>query len=354
MQKVLDYAFRPHPSTSALESFGVVGVGRYVSESAVNDTNGKNLIPSENASLRNAGIPVILFAEEGAQDMLGGRSAGVQRAQHFKAVINADNIKRPHAVMVCTADFDATPGEQAAINAYLEGAKSVLDGGIEQVALYGGYYPVSRALSAGVIKYAAQTFAWSRFSAASAAGQGFQTAMGNEVFFNLLGNPYTLESQQDQGPTHSAAELRQQGVVESADVMASLPSHAVLVTHVAGLALPGTFLFDARVGLRQGPIGTLDGASVDHDEAVLPFFCQDPAPEAATETYREWITKGNSSLEEIAQAVHQPAMTILRQTVAKYDKFDNVIYAYGNGVFDGSVNPTDKIPAGGRLWVRAS
>lgn len=348
MSNVVDYAFNPHPSNGALHGAHVVAVGRYVSESTINDHNGKNLVPSENDSLKKDGIAVVLFAEEGAQDMLGGKSVGKQRAQHFKAVVDA--LKRPDAVMVCTADFDATPAQQSPINAYLEGAISVM--GADQVALYGGYYPVSRALSAGVVKNAVQTFAWSRFSAAHAAGDGFHVALGNEVFFNLNGNPYTLETQHDQDPTHTGQLLPPE---EAMGAVSALPAHAVLVSHVAGRTLPGTFLYDNRAGLRQGLIGTLDGASVDFDESALADFCQHPRPSTTKpETYREWLTQGGSSLEDVAQAVHQPAATILRQTVLKYGKFDTQIYDYLNGLADGSVKPTDKITSGGRLWVKVS
>jgi hypothetical protein len=41
----------------------------------------------------------------------------------------------------------------------LSGAGSIL--GKDHVGIYGGYYPVKRALDAGVCKYAWQTYAWS-------------------------------------------------------------------------------------------------------------------------------------------------------------------------------------------------
>lgn len=299
---VLDYAFSPHPSISALHSANIHYVGRYISESAANDANGKNLIPSENSALKAAGIGVVLFAEEGATDMLGGHSTGVQRAKHFQYVVNA--LGRPDAVMVCTADFDASPGEQAAINAYLSGAVSVL--GIGHVGLYGGYYPVSRALNAGVIRRAVQTFAWSGF-AVKASADFMDIAMqpsGDMTFVNLAGNSYTLMSQQDQDPSFTAL---------SHDA-AGLPPHAVLVTSVAGRNLPGTFLFDDRAGLRQGLQGSLGGVSVDFDQTMLPDFCQHPrpAPAPAPLPPGAHLTDGKTSLGEYAaQRNYQDAFTFL-------------------------------------------
>ena len=56
-------------------------------------------------------------------------------------------------------DFDASTAQQAAINAYLDGAASVI--GRNRVGIYGGFYPVKRALDAGKAVYAWQSYAWS-------------------------------------------------------------------------------------------------------------------------------------------------------------------------------------------------
>jgi hypothetical protein len=57
------------------------------------------------------------------------------------------------------ADFDATPGQQAAINACLGGAASVI--GKARTGIYGGFYPVKRAFDAGAARWGWQTIAWS-------------------------------------------------------------------------------------------------------------------------------------------------------------------------------------------------
>jgi hypothetical protein len=56
-------------------------------------------------------------------------------------------------------DFDATPGQQAAIDDCLRGCASVL--GIERTGIYGGYWIVSRCAANGTAKWFAQTSAWS-------------------------------------------------------------------------------------------------------------------------------------------------------------------------------------------------
>ena len=157
MAKGLDFAFSPHPSVAAIKSYGAAWVGRYVSMMPVNDTNGKNLTPAECNDLKAAGIHIILFVEEGAQAMQGGHATGVLHATHAVAVAKAlglDGIP-----FYYSADWDATPADQTAINAYLDGATSVH--GLTRTGIYGGYYVVKRALDAGKASFSCQTIAWS-------------------------------------------------------------------------------------------------------------------------------------------------------------------------------------------------
>ena len=57
------------------------------------------------------------------------------------------------------ADWDATPADQAAINAYMDGVISVH--GLARAGIYGGYYVVRRTLDAGKAAFSCQTRAWS-------------------------------------------------------------------------------------------------------------------------------------------------------------------------------------------------
>lgn len=352
---VADYAFLPHPSIGALRAASIKHVGRYVSSNPANDSNGKNLIPSEFKALRLAGIGVVLFAEEGAQDMLGGHSRGVERARHFDAVAKA--LGAPDAVMVCTADWDATPAQQTPINAYLDGVNDTI--GIDRNALYGGYYVVSRALNAGKVKRAVQTYAWSGFSLAATAAE--RAAAEPVNLFNLLGNPYTLMSVHDQGfggPTGQFVE-------EDAVAGAALPPHAVLVSSVAGRNLPGTFLFDDRAGLRQGPQGSLGGVTVDFDQTVRDDFCQWPRPKSGpTSKGGFWFsTNGNQSLAGVCRTLASQDINItpahlLRATCVKNDGHWDAPGGSGqlgdwlNFVLGDPVqNPHAVMPADTKIWV---
>lgn len=323
MSLVVDYAFGAHPPVSVLKDHHVVAVGRYVSSLPANDGNGKNLIPSEKNALHAGGIGIVLFAEEGAQRMLGGHPAGAADARHFGAVVKA--LGMDGAVMFGAADWDAAPGDQPEIDAYLDGAASVLGRG--RTGIYGGFWPVNRALNAGKASFAVQTYAWSGF-----------TVSRVRALASRLSGPM-LVSAHDQRETLAAAAA------------GTRPAHSVLVTRVAGRDLPGTFLFDDRAGLRQGPGGQLGGANVDFDEAVLPDFGQWPRPSAGARTWQVWETKGHTSLQQVAEACHMSPSHILRATAEKFGPFDAAVADYVNGVFDGSVDPSAVMPAGGRLWV---
>jgi hypothetical protein len=112
--------------------------------------------------LVNNGIDVVFNWEYAATAMLNGLSQG--RVDATNALVYIQQLPGIPAgykpVVYFSCDFDAAPGDQTAINAYLQGAAQVL-GGPQYVGIYGGYWPLSRALDAGVCKWAWQTEAWS-------------------------------------------------------------------------------------------------------------------------------------------------------------------------------------------------
>ncbi len=142
------------PSMSSLQSAGSNFVVRYVNYIG----NPKDITLSEAQSLFGAGQQIILVFESTANEMLNGYNAGVADAQ--EAANEAVKAGAPsNFFCYFAADFDATEANQTPINAYLNGAASVL--GLSRVGIYGGYYPVSRALTAGAASKGWQTVAWS-------------------------------------------------------------------------------------------------------------------------------------------------------------------------------------------------
>lgn len=143
-------------SVARLRLAGKKFVARYLAPpGAVYDW--KRLRRSEVLALRAARMGLVCVWESGARRALDGHTAGVADARAAAALLKELGI--PNAPVYFAVDFDASPGEQGAINLYLRGAGVVL--GKNRVGIYGGFWPVKRALDAGVCKYGWQTYAWS-------------------------------------------------------------------------------------------------------------------------------------------------------------------------------------------------
>ncbi|WP_405485966.1 DUF1906 domain-containing protein [Nocardia sp. NBC_00511] len=152
----LDYA-AGRPAASAIRAAGYDFVVRYLSDGGPT-LPGKLLTPAEADELRAHGVSIVSNWETTAARMLDGYGAGVTDARTALAqVLRCGG--RPDRPIYFSADFDATPQQQATINDYLNGAATVL--GSANVGVYGGYWVVSRALDAGAANWAWQTVAWS-------------------------------------------------------------------------------------------------------------------------------------------------------------------------------------------------
>lgn len=232
-----DYAW-DHP----LLPSGVKFVCRYLSHDPT-----KNLTKSEVALLRGQGLHIVANWESTADRMKGGYSAG--RDDASAAVSELQVLGMARAPLYFSCDWDATPGEQGAINAYLDGAASVI--GRARTGVYGGFWATSRALTAGKAARSWQTFAWSSYRGGA------------------------------------------------------LPAHARTVTAVGGHDLPGgTYLFDTRAALWQGTQLNLGGKDCDVDEARLPDYGQFPpySPPPVPATRTRYVADGHKTLREVAVA----------------------------------------------------
>ncbi|WP_280270095.1 DUF1906 domain-containing protein [Nocardia wallacei] len=152
----LDYA-AGRPGGRAIRAAGYDFVVRYLSPGGPT-LPGKLLTPEEADDLRAHGVSIASNWETTATRMLDGYGAGVTDAGAALAQVLRCGGRTDRPIYF-SVDFDATPAQQVPINAYLDGAATVL--GREWVGIYGGYWPVSRALDAGVARWAWQTDAWS-------------------------------------------------------------------------------------------------------------------------------------------------------------------------------------------------
>jgi hypothetical protein len=149
----VDYSWgRPRPS--ALRAAGYTFACRYHSYS----TTGKNLTLSEAQALIAAGVDVVSNWEYSASEALNGYSQGVSNAQEAQRQALACGAP-PDRPIYFSVDFDATPGQQTAINAYFDGIASVIGRG--RTGGYGGFYVIQRLFDAGKIAWGWQTYAWS-------------------------------------------------------------------------------------------------------------------------------------------------------------------------------------------------
>jgi hypothetical protein len=152
VSKGLDYAWAPHPNVSTVKQKGYSFVCRYLS----NDPT-KNLTSAELATIRNAGLSIVVVWETTGDRMKAGNAAGKADAEEANNLVNDLDMRGVPIYFAC--DYDAPPSDQDAINAYLDGVASVI--GANRVGMYGGYWPLSRAFDAGKCKYGWQTSAWS-------------------------------------------------------------------------------------------------------------------------------------------------------------------------------------------------
>ncbi|WP_067891179.1 DUF1906 domain-containing protein [Nocardia vaccinii] len=156
MTQGLDYA-GGRPGGAAIARAGYSFVSRYLTDGGPG-LPGKLLTPEEADDLRAHGIDIVANYETYADRMLVGYDAGCYDAEAGLTQARACGMPDGRPIYF-SADWDATPAQQAAINGYLTGAGTVI--GEQNVGIYGGYYPVSRALDAGVAHWAWQTDAWS-------------------------------------------------------------------------------------------------------------------------------------------------------------------------------------------------
>jgi hypothetical protein len=148
----VDYSFS-HPAPSAIRSAGYTFAARYLSY-----VPSKNLSAGERDALWGSGVDVVVVWEQAADDALGGYGAGVSDAH--AAINEANGLGIPGDRPIYFAvDFDATPGQQGAIDAYFDGVAAVI--GRNRTGVYGGYWVVKRLFDDGKISWGWQTYAWS-------------------------------------------------------------------------------------------------------------------------------------------------------------------------------------------------
>jgi hypothetical protein len=162
MGEGVDYSFS-RPSPAGLAAAGKTFAMRYVGPGS----DSKHLSTAERDSLWAAGLTVVLLAEGGASDALGGQSMGALHASSAEMARRA--LGAPALPIYFAIDFDVTVDQWPSVLSYLQGAASVI--GAARVGIYGGLRAVTWAARDRGAAWFFQTYAWS-------AGQWFT---GNHV-----------------------------------------------------------------------------------------------------------------------------------------------------------------------------
>lgn len=145
------------PSAVAIKAAGYSFTCRYLTDGGPG-LPGKLLKPGEFADLMAYGISVALNWETTADRMLDGYNAGVADANQAASVAASLGVPDDRPIYF-SCDMDASLAQQAEVDDYLRGCASVI--GLDRVGIYGGFWPVSRALNNGTATWAWQTEAWS-------------------------------------------------------------------------------------------------------------------------------------------------------------------------------------------------
>jgi hypothetical protein len=148
----LDYAWQ-HPSPAAMLAGGYTFACRYLSRDA-----SKNLTHAEADTLIAAGIAVVCNWEYAPGAALKGRAQGVADATDAKAQAAACGQPADRPIYF-SVDVDTNSSQYTAIDAYFDGAASVL--GRTRLGVYGEYALCNHLLNAGKVQWTWQTYAWS-------------------------------------------------------------------------------------------------------------------------------------------------------------------------------------------------
>ena len=150
----IDYSFGSGLSVGQMHAAGVTFVCRYLDYLP----NGKVINRAEFANLTAGGLHVVLNWEGTGRDLVRGRRGGVADATEANRQVAALGAAGC-PIYFSPVDYDAPPGDQIMINSYFDGVASVI--GKARTGMYGGYWPLKRALDAGKVTWAWQTYAWS-------------------------------------------------------------------------------------------------------------------------------------------------------------------------------------------------
>jgi hypothetical protein len=155
--KGVDYAFS-HPSLPSMKANGISFACRYLYP--FSQTPGTKNLTQVEADVLNTELEhgVVSNFESWASRALDGFAAGIADANQANAqhLACGGPATRP---IYFSIDFDPTPDQYPAIEAYMRGVASVI--GLYRTGAYGSYAVIKHLFDTGLITWGWQTYAWS-------------------------------------------------------------------------------------------------------------------------------------------------------------------------------------------------
>ena len=152
MAEGVDYSWS-RPGGAALAAAGKTFAVRYLYPGG-----GKGLTLGEAQDLQAHGVSIAVVFESSAARALDGSGAGAADAQIAQAQLAACGLAGDLPIYF-GVDFAANGSQMGAIDAYLNGAASVL--GQSRVGVYGSYAVTTHCRASGSAAWTWQTYAWS-------------------------------------------------------------------------------------------------------------------------------------------------------------------------------------------------
>jgi hypothetical protein len=337
------------PGATGLKNAGVKFICRYLSPFG----NSKNISASEAKAALSAGIAVVLVWETTADRMLSGSAAGASDARAASAMASSLGMAGIPLYFAC--DFDSTAGQQTAINAYLDGVASAI--GRSRTGIYGGYWPVKRALDAGKAAYAWQTYAWSGGNWDSRAHiQQYQNGVrvaGIDVDLDR-----SMKTDFGQWPRPgNVPPVKPESLIlvlnDSGPAVVYLQQR--LVAWGAKITVDGSFGPSTQAAVNafqlvralapDGVVGPATWAALDNPPGPTP----PPITPPTAPFHGEYVTAGQLSLEGVAKKLGYAPASVLRMTAQHYGAFDPVLAAWLNSVLAGA-DASTPVPRGAKLY----
>ena len=152
----VDYSGGGPLTAAQCKSNGISFVCRYVSNTSTAWNRAKTVRKSEIDDFRTGGVGVVIVFESTPGDALGGYAQGAANARLGDAQVTERGIAG--CPIYFAVDFDVVPSQYAVVDAYIDGAASVV--GPARIGAYGSHRVITHLFDSRRIRYGWAAVAW--------------------------------------------------------------------------------------------------------------------------------------------------------------------------------------------------